>query len=85
MGSVLDGSFDEALQRTFAGNHVLAKEKCAACWAKFHCSGGCAANAHAMNGDMRVPYSLECEMERKRLELALAIAACESGEESTSL
>lgn len=75
MGSVMDGSFDAALQEKFAANHVLAKETCAACWARFYCSGGCAANAHAMHGDISKPYALECEMERKRLELALAIAA----------
>jgi len=75
MGSVLDGSFDQALQRRFAANHVLSKEACAKCWARFYCSGGCAANAHAKHGDIAKPYALECEMERKRLECALAIAA----------
>lgn len=77
MGSVLDGSFDRELQKRFASNHVLAKEDCKKCWARFYCSGGCAANAHAMNGDIAKPYALECAMERKRLECAMAIAAQE--------
>ena len=77
MGSVLDGSFDAAMQRRFAQNHVLSKEKCADCWARFFCSGGCQANAHAFNGDISKPYDMECQLERKRLECALAIWAIE--------
>ncbi len=79
MGSVMDGTFDRDIQKKFAENHVLAKDECGKCWARFYCSGGCAANAHAKNGDIAKPYALECAMERKRLECALAIAAEESG------
>ena len=78
MGSVLDGSFDTAMQTRFKQNHVLTKEKCRDCWARFYCSGGCAANAHAFNGDIGKPYDLECQMERKRLECAMAIFATEN-------
>ena len=77
MGSVLDGSFDTSIQNAFQRNHVLSKEKCRQCWARFYCSGGCAANAHAFHGDISQPYEMECEMERKRLECAMAIAALE--------
>ena len=79
MGSVLDGSFDREIQKKFAANHVLSKEKCRDCWARFFCSGGCAANAHAFHGDISQPYDLECQMERKRLECAMAIYAKEHG------
>ncbi len=77
MGSVLDGSFDSALQQKFAANNVLSKEACRTCWARFFCSGGCAANAHLFHGDIGKPYELECKMERKRLECAMAINALE--------
>jgi len=77
MGSVLDGTFDTGMQNRFKHNHVLTKEKCRDCWARFYCSGGCAANAHAFNGDISKPYDLECQMERKRLECAMAIFASE--------
>lgn len=77
MGSVLDQSFDATIQNRFKANHVLSKEKCGACWAKFYCSGGCAANAHAFHGDIAKPYDMECQMERKRLECAMAIYAME--------
>jgi len=77
MGSVLDETFDLGMQTHFKSNHVLAKEKCRSCWARFYCSGGCAANAHAFNGDIGKPYELECSLEQKRLECAMAIYAIE--------
>ncbi len=80
MGSVLDGSFDRELQAKFRQNNVLSKEKCSSCWARFYCSGGCQANAHAFNGDISKPYDMECALEKKRLECALAIYAIEGGE-----
>ncbi len=82
MGSVLDGGFDQAIQEQFAQNHVLNKEKCRECWARFYCSGGCAANAQAFSGNIREPYDLECKMERKRLECAMAIYAKEHEEDA---
>jgi len=78
MGSVLDGSFDASIQQKFAANNVLSKEACRKCWARFFCSGGCAANAHQFHGDIGKPYDLECQMERKRLECAMAIYALEN-------
>ena len=77
MGSVLTGEFDSEMQKRFAANTVLSKEKCGTCWARFFCGGGCAANAEAFNGDIAKPYDMECELERKRLECALAICAIE--------
>ena len=77
MGSVLDGSFDREMQQVFRSSNVFTKEKCASCWAKFYCSGGCAANAQNFSGDINEPYELGCEMEKKRLECALALKALE--------
>ena len=62
----------------FAHAHVLNKEKCANCWARLYCTGGCAANADAFHdGDLTKPYDMECEMEKKRLECAIAVTAGE--------
>lgn len=77
MGSVLDDRFDTRMQQRFADNHVLSKPKCAGCWARFFCSGGCAANAHAFHGNIGEPYEMECALQRKRLECAMAIWAAE--------
>ena len=78
MGSVLDGTLDESIREKFAHAHVLTKEKCANCWARLYCTGGCAANADAFHdGDLTKPYDMECEMEKKRLECAIAVTAGE--------
>ena len=43
-----------------------------------YCTGGCAANADAFHdGDLTKPYDMECEMEKKRLECAIAVTAGE--------
>jgi len=75
MGSVVDGSIDRAMQAAFSANHVLSKPKCRDCWSKYYCGGGCAANAHAFNGDIAKPYELECHMQRKRMECAMVMVA----------
>lgn len=73
MGSVLDSSFDTYMQSVFGNNNVLHKSKCKECWAKFHCSGGCTANAYNFNKNITMPHDFECNIERKRLENAIAI------------
>ncbi|MDD4796293.1 MAG: thioether cross-link-forming SCIFF peptide maturase [Eubacteriales bacterium] len=71
LGSVLDGSYDRAKTEPFRASTVLTKPACAGCWAKYFCSGGCAANSYHKNGDITEPYALECAMQRKRLECAI--------------
>jgi uncharacterized protein len=60
-------------QKQFMKSNVYTKEDCKNCWAKFYCSGGCAANAYQFNGDINLPYKIGCELEKKRVECALWI------------
>lgn len=77
LGNVFDGVEDSAKHWTkyFRESHVLNKPKCKNCWAKFFCSGGCHANADLFHGDIREPYELGCEIQKKRLECAIYIQA----------
>jgi len=75
MGNVFDGTMDEKIRDKFMNSNVYTKEKCAGCWAKFYCSGGCSANAHNFNGDINKPYEIACDLEKKRVECAMYIAA----------
>lgn len=77
MGSVLDGSFDKTIQDDFKNTNVYTKPACKECWAKFYCSGGCAANAIQFNGDLTIPYDIACQLERKRVECALWLKTLE--------
>lgn len=71
MGTVFDGLVNREVQTAFKSSHIYSKEDCMKCWARFYCSGGCAANAHQFNNDLNKPYSIGCELERKRVECAL--------------
>lgn len=73
MGNVFDNTFDAEIQHRFCENHVFKKESCRTCWAKYYCSGGCAANAYFENGDIGKPHKISCELEKKRLELAIML------------
>lgn len=77
LGNVCDGTVDAEKQAAFAGCNVRTKPACRACWAKYYCSGGCAANAYLYNGDIHKPYELGCRMLRKRTECAIGIALTE--------
>ena len=80
-GSVLDGSFDMNISEHFSRLNVCTRPKCADCWAKFYCSGGCAAANFNMNGDIETPYEMGCELQKKRLECAIYLKAAELTEE----
>ena len=56
-------------------NYEGLKEKCKNCFAKFYCSGGCAANAYNFTGSINDVYELGCELQRKRVECAIMIKA----------
>lgn len=73
MGNVDEMKLDRKLQDTFKNSNVYTKKECMKCWAKFYCSGGCAANAYQFNHDINHPYSIGCELEKKRVECALWI------------
>ena len=79
----LMGNVDEGLKRTdirdeFKECNVYSKEKCRNCFAKFYCSGGCAANSYKFHGSINDAYDISCELERKRVECAIMIKAAEA-------
>jgi uncharacterized protein len=75
LGNLYQDKFVNHLYHEFNSAHILNKPTCLDCWAKFYCSGGCHANALNFNGDIKKPYLLGCEMEKKRVECAIGIKA----------
>lgn len=73
MGNIFDGKIDNNISDTFKKAHIYNKPVCKDCWARFYCSGGCQANNFNFNGDMHIPYELGCEMQKKRIECAIAL------------
>ncbi|MDE7254492.1 MAG: thioether cross-link-forming SCIFF peptide maturase [Acetatifactor sp.] len=81
MGNVDTGIVRKDIQDEFKCCNVYAKDKCKKCFAKFYCSGGCAANAYNFHGDIKDAYDTGCELQRKRIECAIMLKAAEADEE----
>ena len=81
MGNVHDGVVNTGLQEEFKCCNVYAKEKCRDCFARFYCSGGCAANAYNFHGDILKTYETGCELQKKRVECAIMIKAAMAEQE----
>ena len=76
MGNIMESfDLDKELTAKFTATTIPEKDECDKCWAKYFCSGGCAANNFYANGDILKPNSTGCEMEKKRLECAIAMKA----------
>ncbi len=73
MGSIYEEGISTEIADTFKKAHIYNKPECKGCWARFYCSGGCQANNYNFNGDLNIPYALGCEMQKKRIECAIAI------------
>ena len=81
MGNVDEGIVRKDIQDNFKCVNVYAKPKCRECFAKFYCSGGCAANAYNFDGSITGTYEEGCELQKKRIECAIMIKAALSQEE----
>ncbi|MBS5645194.1 MAG: SPASM domain-containing protein, partial [Clostridiales bacterium] len=73
MGNVLEGTFDPSVGDPFRDCHVFKKPECRACYAKYFCSGGCAANAYNTSGDIMKPHAVSCMIQRARLDTAIGL------------
>lgn len=82
LGNVDTGVTNLPVRDTFKLCNVYAKEKCRDCFARFYCSGGCAANAYNFHGSITEAYDIGCAMQKKRIECAIMICAALSEDEA---
>ena len=75
LGNVDTGIENAELVDEFKLCNVYAKDKCRDCFARFYCSGGCAANSYNFHGNILDAYDVGCELERRRVECAIMIKA----------
>ena len=78
MGNVDDGIVRTDIRDRFKECNVYAKEACKDCFAKFYCSGGCAANSYNFHGNITDVYEVGCALQKKRIECAIMIKAAEA-------
>ena len=83
MGNVWDGVKNTEIRDEFKCCNVYTKEKCRNCFARFYCSGGCAANAWNFHGNINDAYDIGCELQRKRVECAIMIKAALADQEES--
>ncbi len=81
MGNVFEGKLNEDIRAIFKNSSLYTKEKCKDCFAKYHCSGGCAANNVGFNGDVNKPYEITCEMMKARMECAMHLYSVKKQDE----
>ncbi len=75
LGNVDEGITNTEVRDEFKLCNVYAKEKCRSCFARFYCSGGCAANSYNFHGSITDAYDIGCEMQKKRIECSIMIKA----------
>ncbi len=71
MGNVFEGVLNAEIRSKFADSCLFTRKGCENCFAKFICSGGCAANNYRYEGDINVPYKITCSMMKKRIECGM--------------
>jgi len=84
MGDVDSGISRFDLQDEFRQCNVYMKDKCSKCFARFYCSGGCAANSYKFHQNITDTYDIGCELMRKRVECAIMIKAALADEEGVT-
>ena len=75
LGNVRDGIRRGDIVEIFKSCNVYARKECPDCFARYYCSGGCAANSYQFHGRIDSVYETGCVLERKRVECALMIKA----------
>ena len=75
MGNVFEGVTRQEIVSDFKSCNVYSKEKCRGCFARFYCSGGCAANSYNFHGSIHDTYDIGFALQKKRVECAIMIQA----------
>lgn len=81
LGDIFDGIKNTDVVDEFKLCNVYAKDKCKDCFARFYCSGGCAANSYNFHGCITDAYDIGCKLQQKRIECAIMIKAALADEE----
>ena len=81
LGNTDTGIVRKDIVDEFKKVNVYSKEECSSCFARFYCSGGCAANSFNFTGGINDVYEIGCRLQRKRVECSIMLKAAEAAEE----
>lgn len=71
IGNVHTGIANKSIREQFLKLGIENKPACQKCWARYHCGGGCHANAWWTNSSLEQPYELGCQLLKMRTEAAI--------------
>lgn len=77
LGNVTGGVKRHDICGEFKKCNVYSHPECRDCWAKFYCSGGCAANAYHATGKINGVYDYGCRLFKHRVECAIMLKVSE--------
>lgn len=72
-GDVWQGITRPEIPQMFKDSHIMARSKCASCWARHVCAGGCRAYAVSFNGNIAEPFMFDCYLMRHLVELGVYV------------
>ncbi len=75
LGNLNEGITNTDVCESFFDTTLLTKSECGECFAKYFCSGGCAAASFNATGDIKGQDMMYCELMRMRTEFAIALSA----------
>ncbi len=75
LGNIDEGVTNVQIGEVFFNTTLLTKSECQECFAKYFCSGGCAAASFNATGDIKGQDRMYCELMRMRTEFAIALSA----------
>lgn len=75
VGNLDSGIVNTELCREFQNCNLYSKKGCGDCFAKYFCSGGCAATGYKSTGSILGQDEMYCELTKLRTEYALCLAA----------
>lgn len=74
LGNILDGTLNQDLRKKFYQPlHVLNRESCRSCWARYFCGGGCVGENYLMHENLTIPAEARCQLVRYCMEQAVQV------------
>lgn len=74
LGNILQQTFDQEKRKGFYQPlHVLNRESCRTCWARYFCGGGCVGENYLALDHLTTPYPVRCQLTRLGMETAIQV------------
>ncbi len=74
LGNIADEFLDQTARKKFYQPlHVLNRDSCKSCWARYFCGGGCVGENFLVHHSLTTPYEPRCEVNQHVLDLGVEV------------